>query len=38
VPDLLREALADINPDHLTPREALDALYRLVALREKASS
>jgi DNA mismatch repair protein MutS len=28
-PDLLREALADIHPDDLTPREALEALYRL---------
>jgi DNA mismatch repair protein MutS len=28
-PDKLREALAAINPDELTPREALEALYRL---------
>jgi len=27
--DRLREALADLQPDELTPREALDALYRL---------
>jgi DNA mismatch repair protein MutS len=27
--DALREALATIDPDSLTPREALDALYRL---------
>jgi DNA mismatch repair protein MutS len=30
--DLLRESLAAIEPDRLTPREALDALYRLKAL------
>ncbi|KAG4080897.1 hypothetical protein HA402_010068 [Bradysia odoriphaga] len=29
--DALREELADIDPDSLTPREALDALYRLKA-------
>ena len=28
----LRRALAEIDPDRLTPREALDALYRLRAL------
>ena len=28
-PDALREALATIDPDGLTPREALEALYRL---------
>jgi DNA mismatch repair protein MutS len=28
----LRRALAEIDPDRLTPREALDALYRLKAL------
>jgi DNA mismatch repair protein MutS len=28
-PDLVGEALAAINPDELTPREALEALYRL---------
>jgi DNA mismatch repair protein MutS len=27
--DALRESLAAIDPDSLTPREALDALYRL---------
>ena len=27
--DALVEALAQIQPDNLTPREALDALYRL---------
>jgi DNA mismatch repair protein MutS len=31
-PDPLREALAGIDPDRLSPREALDALYRLRAL------
>ncbi len=31
-PDPLREALADIEPDRLSPREALEALYRLRAL------
>ncbi|WP_033074335.1 DNA mismatch repair protein MutS [Sphingopyxis sp. MWB1] len=30
--DPLREALADIDPDALTPREALDALYRIKQL------
>ena len=33
VPAAVR-ALADINPDELTPRQALDALYRLKALAE----
>ena len=28
-PDALREALAALTPDELTPREALEALYRL---------
>ncbi|MFL5405597.1 MAG: hypothetical protein ACJ79O_07040 [Myxococcales bacterium] len=31
-PDRLREALADLDPDALTPREALEALYRLKAI------
>ena len=30
--DALREALAQLNPDELTPREALDLLYRLKRL------
>jgi len=30
--DDLRRALTDLDPDRLTPREALDALYRLKAL------
>jgi DNA mismatch repair protein MutS len=31
-PDALGEALAAINPDELTPKEALEALYRLKGL------
>ncbi|CAH1660858.1 DNA mismatch repair protein MutS [Hyphomicrobiales bacterium] len=31
-PDSLREALAGIEPDEMTPREALEALYRLKGL------
>jgi DNA mismatch repair protein MutS len=31
-PDSLREALDAVNPDEMTPREALDALYRLKGL------
>jgi DNA mismatch repair protein MutS len=34
----LKEALLDIDPDSLTPREALDALYRLRQLAEDSSS
>jgi DNA mismatch repair protein MutS len=30
-PDLLRETLETLDPDQMTPREALDALYRLKA-------
>ncbi|MSP00887.1 MAG: DNA mismatch repair protein MutS [Acetobacteraceae bacterium] len=30
--DVLRRALTELDPDRLTPREALDALYRLKAL------
>jgi DNA mismatch repair protein MutS len=30
--DLLREALAEVHPDEMTPREALEALYRLKGL------
>lgn len=33
--DALVEALAQIQPDNLTPREALDALYRLKQMAEK---
>jgi DNA mismatch repair protein MutS len=35
--DELRRALAEIDPDRLTPREALDALYRLRALLPAAA-
>jgi DNA mismatch repair protein MutS len=31
-PDVVREALRAVEPDRLSPREALDALYRLRAL------
>ncbi len=31
-PSLLQDALADLDPDTLTPREALDAIYRLKVL------
>jgi DNA mismatch repair protein MutS len=30
--DPLKEALADLDPDALSPKEALEALYRLKAL------
>ena len=33
-PDALRDALAELDPDSLTPREALDALYRLRGLAD----
>jgi DNA mismatch repair protein MutS len=36
-PSPLQDALADIDPDKLSPREALDALYRLKALTERSS-
>jgi DNA mismatch repair protein MutS len=32
-PDPLRKAIAAINPDELSPREALEALYRLKAIK-----
>lgn len=32
-PDPLLEALGEINPDDMTPRDALEALYRLKTLR-----
>jgi DNA mismatch repair protein MutS len=32
-PDVLRDALDALDPDQMTPREALDALYRLKAQR-----
>jgi DNA mismatch repair protein MutS len=31
-PDPLHTALAELDPDRLSPREALDALYRLKAM------
>jgi DNA mismatch repair protein MutS len=34
-PDALAEAIAAIEPDRLTPREALDALYRIRALADE---
>ncbi|MGB5638738.1 MAG: DNA mismatch repair protein MutS, partial [Sedimenticolaceae bacterium] len=34
VPDALRERLAGLDPDQLSPRQALDALYELRALRD----
>lgn len=33
-PDLLREQLAALEPDSLSPREALDALYRLKSISD----
>lgn len=35
VPDAVREALTAIHPDELTPREALEALYRLKGLLDQ---
>jgi len=37
-PSAVEQALAAINPDALTPREALDALYRLKALQHPTSN
>jgi DNA mismatch repair protein MutS len=37
-PSALQLALAGIEPDTLTPREALDTLYRLKALLKESSS
>ena len=34
--DPLRQALDGIDPDQLTPRQALDALYGLVAMASEA--
>jgi len=34
--DALRDALQEVDPDELTPRQALDALYRLRALLTEA--
>jgi len=33
-PDVLHAAMADVDPDTMTPREALDVLYRLKTLVE----
>lgn len=35
VPSAAEEALAKLDPDSMTPREALDALYRLKALQDR---
>ncbi len=35
-PDPLHEALAELHPDDLTPKEALDVLYRLKKLAERS--
>jgi DNA mismatch repair protein MutS len=35
---MVEEELARIEPDTLTPREALDALYRLKQLQQKAQA
>jgi DNA mismatch repair protein MutS len=35
-PDALAAALAEVNPDSLTPREALETLYALKALSERS--
>ena len=35
-PDPVHETLADIHPDDLTPKEALDILYRLKTLAERS--
>jgi DNA mismatch repair protein MutS len=36
LPDPLRKALQAIDPDSLTPREALDQLYQLISLGKAA--
>jgi DNA mismatch repair protein MutS len=38
LPSMVEEELARIEPDTLTPREALDALYRLKQLQQKAQA
>ena len=35
IPNAALEMLADTNPDELSPREALDVLYRLKALENE---
>ena len=37
VADPMREALAEMQPDALTPREALELVYRLKRLAEEGS-
>ena len=37
-PDLVQETLAALDPDRMSPREALDALYRLRALASEPTS
>ena len=37
-PGPIEEAMAEINPDEMTPREALEALYRLKALQATSES
>jgi DNA mismatch repair protein MutS len=37
-PSPLEDALVDLDPDSLSPREALDALYRLKKLQQQANS
>jgi hypothetical protein len=37
-PDEIGAALDEMQPDSLTPREALDMLYRLKALRHDPAS
>ena len=37
-PDEIGAALDEIQPDSLTPRDALDMLYRLKALRRDPAS
>jgi DNA mismatch repair protein MutS len=37
-PSAVESALLAIDPDALTPREALDALYRLKSLHQKDNS
>ena len=36
-PSAVEKAVDELNPDDLTPRAALDALYRLKALRRESS-
>jgi DNA mismatch repair protein MutS len=36
-PSALEQALAQLQPDTLSPREALEALYRLKALQKDAA-